>query len=251
MRARFQNDCVSVGSLPKSYQIDLLKQGVYVISELESRLYDECFGLLMDGDGSCVRAGKIIPALEDSGEIHLLDQRVLMSVIADLDGDPRALNGCNISLSSLLRDDFWDFLQTVMSTYADLASRLVIEITETTPYFNSELAAIRLKELRRMGCKTALDDFGAGYATPRILLGVEFDIVKIDASFVSDIRGADRPLNSLRHLVGFASCFSPAVVVEGIETRAQLEEATDAGASHAQGFLLSRPTRRGPALVVG
>jgi EAL domain-containing protein (putative c-di-GMP-specific phosphodiesterase class I) len=70
---------------------------------------------------------------------------------------------------------------------------------------------------------------------------VHFDIVKIDKVFLQDNRYSADGKGSLWHMVQLASCFSPVVVVEGVETNNQVARARAAGATHLQGYLLARP----------
>ncbi|NKX17458.1 EAL domain-containing protein [Ochrobactrum pseudogrignonense] len=75
----------------------------------------------------------------------------------------------------------------------------------------------------------------------RQLLRLEVDIVKIDAAFVRDIKESHPRGNSLQFMIGLAKCAAPTVIVEGVETNTHLIDAVMAGATHAQGYHLSRP----------
>ena len=168
-----------------------------------------------------------------------LDFRMLDMILAALTADTTLTLGCNLSAATLSAPDRFADIFSRISQQLELASRLVVEITETYPPVGAAIE--RLKMIRALGCRVAIDDFGAGFATPAHLLQVSADIVKVDASFVRDIRPGSDGRDSLYHMVGFASCLAPLVIVEGIETEAQLEAARSTGATHAQGFLLSKP----------
>ena len=222
-------------------EIGLAKQGVHEVVEFDRRLYEECFGFLRREDGSVLRGGQFMPVLERCGAVSVFDQRMLHAVLEDLDRSPLSVSGCNISAENLFIQAHWDFLYTTIRMHAKLAPRLVIEFTETTPCADLKLAARRLQSLRELGCRIAMDDFGA--ATPKVLLEADFDIIKIDGGFVADMRGAGNDSNSLQRIVALANRFCPYVVVEGVETFDQHEQAIDAGASHVQGFLFSTPSQ--------
>jgi len=82
----------------------------------------------------------------------------------------------------------------------------------------------------------ALDDFGAGFAFPAPLHVIDFDIAKIDGTFVQDLKEKDSGEASFRNLAGLASRFAPVVVVDGSEAAEHSKAARAAGATHPQGF---------------
>ncbi|WP_455296861.1 EAL domain-containing protein [Brucella pituitosa] len=96
----------------------------------------------------------------------------------------------------------------------------------------------------REACRVALDGFGTGFASPRLIQLVDFDIVKIDRVFLDDNRPSPDGRDSLAHIVNFALSFAPMVVVQGVETKPQIAQASRTGAAHFQGDLMS--TRLAP-----
>lgn len=118
---------------------------------------------------------------------------------------------------------------------------MVLEVTENVPIAMRAQAAEMLSLARSLGCKIAIDDFGTRYSTAEALVSMPADIVKIDALFVR-LQHWERAESFLTHLVGLASCVASEVVVEGIETDAQMQAARNAGATHVQGHLFCEPT---------
>jgi len=123
----------------------------------------------------------------------------------------------------------------------DLAPRLVLEVTETQEVCDLALSSGLVEEMRALGCRVALDDFSVGYTSPALLQTIPFDIAKIDRCFIDLARPSSASGNSLSHIISFAACYVPTIVVEGVETEAQALEARQSGATHIQGYFVSRP----------
>lgn len=204
-----------------------------------SALYSECLARVMIDGRMSLAGGDCIGELEASGDIGLLDAAVAGLVLDALADDPRAYLACNVSPRTLADADAWGWLLRCIGTRAWLAGRLTLEITESLPLDEIAEAAARLAEARRLGCRLAIDDFGAGFAVPARLRRVDiaWDVVKIDRGCFRDPPDAPRGRERLRALVLAAEAFAPVVVVEGIETRRHLAAAREAGARYGQGWL--------------
>ena len=119
-------------------------------------------------------------------------------------------------------------------------SALVIEITESTLIDDSLSALRELRQLRKLGVRLALDDFGIGYSSLSRLRRLPFDIVKIDRSFVSRITDEQEGA-VVQSILEMAGTMGLEVVAEGIETQAQLQALRARGCLLGQGFHFSRP----------
>lgn len=221
-------------------RINVAVQGIHCVTNADRLLYGECLARLLSRNGVISNAGEFIPILDVWGKTPLLDQHMLKLVLDELDTDPRAVLGCNISTDSLA-DAEWSLIYRQLVERAHLAHRLVLEITETRPLGDIMNANRCLVAARKLGCLIAVDDFGSGQVTPWQLLRLEIDIVKIDAAFVRDIKESHPSGNSLHFMIGLAKCAAPTVIVEGVETQTHLIDAAKAGATHVQGRYLSRP----------
>ena len=214
-------------------------QWIHDVKNVREVAYAESLARVTDSDGIVHTAGTFVSLLEQQDRWFDLDLRMLDMVLSALAADATLVLGSNLSVASLSHPECFTGIVGRITRQPELASRLVVEITETYPLADASIECVKM--IRALGCRIAIDDFGTGFATPESLLQVAADIVKIDAAFIRDNRPGRDGRNSLSHLVGFAACFAPSVVVEGIETESQLEAARLAGATHAQGFLLSRP----------
>ncbi len=124
----------------------------------------------------------------------------------------------------------------------DLAgSRLVLEITETGGLIDKSTSGVVCHDLRRLGVRLSVDDFGTGLSSLARLRDLPIDEVKIDRSFIADV---DRDGARRRFVAGalaFAEQVGLTVAAEGIEREAERDVLTELGCHRAQGFLFSRP----------
>lgn len=222
-------------------RIGFALQPVRSIQRPNSELYRECLVRLVDEGGSMQGPFHFVPQLEACGHICLLDEYVIRLALEELETSADAILGCNISVDTMQSDCMWRRVRERILSRPELASRLIIEITETYPVADIEKLLINIAEARALGCRIAIDDFGAGFFSPSLLLRLEVDIVKVDASMLWTIRKRGAGTNTLRHIVGFAACIAPIIVLEGVERDEHRELACEAGATHVQGYLIARP----------
>ncbi|HEX9823502.1 MAG TPA: EAL domain-containing protein [Actinomycetota bacterium] len=119
--------------------------------------------------------------------------------------------------------------------------RIVLEVTEHAQVEDYAVLVRALEHLRDRGFRLAVDDAGAGFASPRHILGLSPDIIKLDMSLTRGIHN-DRARRALAAaLISFASEFGSAMCAEGIETHEELTALQDLGVLCGQGFYLARP----------
>jgi diguanylate cyclase len=118
---------------------------------------------------------------------------------------------------------------------------LWLEVTERSVIEDLDDAAVTLDEMRDLGVRIWVDDFGAGYASLSYVKGLPIDGVKIDRSFISDIEtsGAGRAI--VDAVVSIASRLAPRVVAEGVESEGQADTVRRLGVHAIQGFHHGRP----------
>jgi EAL domain-containing protein (putative c-di-GMP-specific phosphodiesterase class I) len=119
--------------------------------------------------------------------------------------------------------------------------RLVFEITEGTVMRNVYFSLSVMQQLRQLGVRIALDDFGRGYSSLAYLKEFPIDFLKIDRSFISGIPGDHRDQSLVAAMITLAQSLGMEVVAEGVETVEQLEFLQAQGCDLIQGYLLSPP----------
>ena len=115
--------------------------------------------------------------------------------------------------------------------------RVTVEIVESSLVADSEEVACRLSSLREAGLRIAIDDFGTGYSSLAYLTTLPIDAIKIDRAMIADIVGGSRDRIVVKAMIGMARELGLKVVVEGVESTAQLQILAEWGCDLYQGFL--------------
>jgi len=206
-------------------------------------LYHEALVRFPQTHGWDAAPQEALAIIERSGGSLAFDRRVVRRVIETLQSDPLAILGVNISAASTDPDGWDDMMDLLRSDHA-LATRLVIEITETAPIPDLDRAALFCSRLQGCGVRVALDDFGVGHASVASARALKPAIIKIDGSFVRQACTGPAAADLFWHMVGVAKSLGALTIVEGIETQQQATIAQEAGSIWQQGFFHGRPMRR-------
>jgi EAL domain-containing protein (putative c-di-GMP-specific phosphodiesterase class I) len=118
---------------------------------------------------------------------------------------------------------------------------LEVEITESMMMYNPEKTIQILAELRKMGIRIAIDDFGIGYSSLSHLKQFPIDIIKIDRSFIQDIPGDEADEAITAAIIAMGKSLKISVVAEGVETASQLEFLCNLSCQEIQGYFFSKP----------
>ncbi|MGH8969254.1 MAG: putative bifunctional diguanylate cyclase/phosphodiesterase [Actinomycetes bacterium] len=203
-------------------------------------------------NGQLVAPDAFIPAAEDSGLVVELGERVLAQVLADAPslvaaaGRPLTL-GVNMSAHQLREPCFVDQVRAAVAALGD--SQLVLEMTETVLVSDDDDTVAALRELKALGAKLAIDDFGVGFSSIGYLQHLPVDILKIDRSFTAEVDTHPRAAALIDAILVMGSALGLGVVAEGIERPAQVERLRQAGCPLGQGFLYARPQPLADAVV--
>src|SRR5690606_26606041 len=118
--------------------------------------------------------------------VSRLDRSVIWTVLDLLEEQRELRLACNISAQSLRFDCWWRVLFNTLRERRSAASRLIIEVTETSAITQDEEALTLLRTLKILGCKIAIDDMGSGYSTLDFVVRSRPDFVKIDKAYLSN-----------------------------------------------------------------
>ncbi|HVG47910.1 MAG TPA: bifunctional diguanylate cyclase/phosphodiesterase, partial [Rubellimicrobium sp.] len=192
-------------------------------------------------DLGSVPPDRFIAVAEQAGLIVELGRRLFHLICDDLRRLPTLEVSINISPLQLMAPDFIPSIVEELARWGVAPTRIEIELTEAVVVDDTRLAALRLEELHQAGFTTALDDFGTGYSSIGYLRQMGFDTLKIDRSFVSEIRRSAEGIAVVNGMITMAHGLGLRVVCEGIETAEELELLRGLGCDLAQGFHLDRP----------
>lgn len=227
-------------------RFELYGQRIVAIDEICPGMHCEILLRMIDTDGSSIPPGAFLPAAERFHMAPRIDRWVLrhvfawMSSIRHAAGDIEMI-AINLSGQSIGDKTFHKYLVDII-TQADFdVSKLCFEITETAAITNLGDAKLLIDDIRRLGVKVALDDFGAGASSFGYLKTLPVDFLKIDGQFVTDL---------LEDALDYAAvrCFQDVALVMGVKTIAEFVEREDVlatlknlGVNYAQGYLIHRP----------
>jgi EAL domain-containing protein (putative c-di-GMP-specific phosphodiesterase class I) len=171
-----------------------------------------------------------------------LVQRKALRAAATWEGPLRALHlSINLLPQDLARPGYDQWLLDEIECAGIDPGRITVEITESALLSDSDSIAERLSRLRSVGIRVAVDDFGTGYASLAYLTSLPLDILKIDRGLVADIVGGARDRIVVKAMIALARELDLKVVVEGVESTAQLALLADWGCDLYQGFLGAGP----------
>ncbi len=147
----------------------------------------------------------------------------------------------NVSPSMLSTRMLARIIQTSLLNSGLAARRLCLEITESVLLEDNINALIMLKEFQKMGITLSLDDFGTGYSSLSYVCKYSFNSLKIDRSFVSDLKRSSESRAVIDAVIGLGAALDLHIVAEGIETEENRADVEAAGCRYAQGYLFGRP----------
>lgn len=193
-----------------------------------------------------VAPGDFLPMAEETGLICQIDEYVQAQAFTDLaawrsKGFDDIQVSVNLSAVQLEQEGFVDRFVSAMQKTGLEAGAVKLEITENTLMQDMEVIIPKLKELRRLGVQIAIDDFGTGYSSLSYLQQFPIQTLKIDRSFVGDIRADESDASIVNAIVAMARGLKLDLIAEGVENRTQLRYLHAHGCSEGQGFIFSKP----------
>ena len=193
-----------------------------------------------------VEPKEFIPLAEEIGSIVPIGEWVLRTACKQLrDWHRRGFPSLGVSVNLSPRQFQHERLTAVVEEAleeSELDPRfLELEITESLSMRDSDLTVGRLTHFRAMGIRVSLDDFGSGYSSLSHLRMLPIDTVKIDRSFITDLRQGAAARAIVQAIVTMAQALQLRVVAEGVETEEQRTILTQLGCDDIQGYIFSRP----------
>jgi len=185
---------------------------------------------------------EFIPIAESNGDIVSLGWKILETACSEVQLLPSELTvSVNLSVAQILSDDVVAMMDECLGRTGLPASRLKLEVTETTMMSDLKRIQTTLSELRALGVGISLDDFGVGYSALSYLTDFHWDEIKIDRSFATKAVKDRKIRDILKMVLGIAETMGSDVLIEGIETIEQRDVLVDLGCANGQGYLFGGP----------
>jgi diguanylate cyclase (GGDEF)-like protein len=197
-------------------------------------------------DRGLVSPGEFIPLAEETGLIVPLGEWVMNTACVQSKawlsaGLPALKMSVNVSSQQFGEGHLAETLRAILADTGAEASALIVEITEGVLMQNAEANIKVLEELNSMGIKLSMDDFGTGYSSLSYLNSFPLDELKIDRSFVMQIKESGDHSPIIKAIIAMAHSLGLKVVAEGVETPQQLEFLRSQRCDEYQGFIVSKP----------
>jgi diguanylate cyclase (GGDEF)-like protein/PAS domain S-box-containing protein len=183
-----------------------------------------------------------IPVAEESGLIMRIGEWVLREACREAAQWAHPLQiAVNLSPIQFRHGDLPGLVHAVLLESGLAPHRLELEITEGVMIEDFGRSLSILRRLKALGVRIAMDDFGTGYSSLSYLQSFPFDKIKIDKSFICNLKGSPQSAAIVRAVIGLAHGLNLPVLAEGVETKDQLEFLAAASCNEVQGYLLGRP----------
>ena len=196
-----------------------------------------------DPERGVLPAGEFIAELERTDAIHEVGDWVLRHACAQAVAWPEeaAWVAVNISAVELGSDALAGRVARALAVTGLPASRLCLEVTETTLVEDLDASMARLEELQRMGVRIAIDDFGTGYSSLAYVHRLPADLLKIDRAFVDGVGSGGQSDAVIGGIVLLARTIGLETIAEGVERAEQLPRLRELGCDMTQGYHGGRP----------
>lgn len=236
-----------VGRINKAFEEDrflLYRQPIVTTSQRPGGLpHFEMLVRMLDEDGQIVTPGVFIPAAERYNLMGALDRWVVSNALnwVVAHGDNPMICAINLSGHSMGDDHFLAFVIDRIKGTGVSPKSLCFEITETAAIANLEKAVHFMRELKLLGCRFALDDFGAGLSSFAYLKNLPVDYLKIDGNFVRDIDRNETSYAMVEAINKIGHTMKIQTIAEFAETAVILDKLAEIGVDFVQGYGISEP----------
>lgn len=247
MRERMDNQLVWKDRLMEALENDglvLAFQPIVGIASGKVHHY-EVLVRMREGNGALISPGKFIPAAEQFGLIQRVDRYIVAKAIRHLAELPREMAdiGFSINLSGLSvgRQDMYELIEREVREAGVEPARITFEITETAACEQLSVALEFIQQVRQLGCRVSLDDFGVGFSSFSYLKHLQADTLKIDGSFIRDIHNNNADQLFVKALVDVARGMGMRTVAEFVENEQVYQRVRSLGVDYVQGYYLGKP----------
>jgi diguanylate cyclase (GGDEF)-like protein len=200
--------------------------------------YYECLMRIRRSDNSLIPATDVMPVAERVGLVRLLDHRVLELLVSEMAAVPALYASLNVSPVSTTDPDWWTTLGALLRANDGVAQRLMIEITETAAILDVDDTRGFVTRVKDLGCRIAIDDFGAGFTSFRNLRRLGVDVLKIDGAFVRNLVRSEDDRAFVQTVIELARRLRLKTVAEWVQDEPAAKTLAQWGCDYLQGELI-------------
>lgn len=193
-----------------------------------------------------VRPDLFIPLFEENGLVTKLDRYVWEEAARQISLWKKELGitipvSVNVSRVDLAAPDMTDFITKIVRDNGLSPSEYMLEITESAYTSDSKHIIEVVENLRSLGHKVEMDDFGSGYSSLNMLTSMPIDVLKMDKAFIRNIQHGNKEMKLVELVLDIAKNLGVPVVAEGVETEEEYKMLKEAGCDIIQGYYFSKP----------
>ena len=193
-----------------------------------------------------VRPDLFIPLFEENGLVTKLDRYVWEESAKQVRRWKEELGvtipvSVNVSRVDIAAPDMTDFISKIVKENELSTSEYMLEITESAYTADSKHIIEVVENLRGLGHKIEMDDFGSGYSSLNMLTSMPIDVLKMDKAFIRNIQPGNKEMKLVKLVLDIAKNLGVPVVAEGVETEEELKMLKEAGCDIIQGYYFSKP----------
>ena len=215
----------------------------------------EALARMRDVDGSIILPGAFIDIAEEMGLVTDIDRVIIektlrVQVALSKKGVTPSFS-VNLSGKELGDEGLLEFLRSRITATGVDPGRLTFEITETAAIRELDKAIKFIRELRSLGCRFSLDDFGVGFTSFKYLKEMEVDYIKIDGSFIRKLHGNKTDRLFVKAIADVAKGMGIKTIAEFVENEEIMRILRDYGVDYAQGYFIGKPAPEIAGMRIG
>lgn len=237
LRQKYKDQAVFSTQIVKALENNKIELSFQpVVGKNYKPAFYEALVRMKNEDGELISATDFIDNVERLGLVRIVDRRVLQLVLETLRDYPDAVLSVNISNDTVLDAQWQSDLALGLAGIDNGAARLIVEITETIAAIDVEETKRFVENVKALGCRVAIDDFGAGFTSFSNLKHLPIDIVKIDGLFGLDLANSEENQVFVKSLLSLTKAFGMEAVVEWVEDEKSATMLFDWETDYLQGF---------------
>ncbi|ACE83357.1 putative signal transduction protein [Cellvibrio japonicus Ueda107] len=204
--------------------------------------YYEALVRVRTREGTLLAPGQFIPAMESSGDMHLLDRRIIQLALHTLKSYPSLVHiAINLSAQAFKDESLLPAIVDTLKETGITPERVTFELTESASLFNLRTTQRVITELHQLGCSFSVDDFGSGFSSFAYLKDLPADYIKLDGSFIQNLHQDPVDQTLVRSMIQVIQALGKKAVAEYVENAEILSLLKTMGIDFVQGYHIGHP----------
>jgi EAL domain-containing protein (putative c-di-GMP-specific phosphodiesterase class I) len=201
----------------------------------------ECLIRLIDSDGSVISPFKFLTIAKKS-KLYTKLTKIMIEKSCKSFTNVDSSFSVNLSIDDILNTEMVTYIKSIVDKY-NVNNKIVFEILETEGIDNYEQVASFIAQMKKIGCRVSIDDFGSGYSNFEHILKLDIDYIKIDGSLIKNLDRDENAKIVVETIVDFAKKMKLITIAEFVHNQAVFEKVKSLDIERVQGFYLGEPDK--------